>query len=365
MASNAARVSVIVPVHNNPRDLPVCLHALKAAAGMILTDVIDRIEHRFYKWVEAEIIVVDDASTDDTPTVAAESGVRVLQLTKKSGPGAARNYGVAHSFGEIVFFVDSDIAVAADAIRRVMQIFDNRPEVAAVFGSYDNRPRAKGLVSQYRNLLHHFVHQNGNPDASTFWGGCGAVRRSVFEAVGGFDEEFRPVCSVDDIELGYRIIRSGHRIFLDKELQGTHLKRWTFRSVILADITHRAIPWSRLIIENHNAPKDLNLKITQRISVLLVILACVFLLLGLVHVKFVAFAAPALLTVGILNRDLYAFFYRQRGLFFAGACVPLHLLYYVYSSLSYLFVWATFQIRKLTAVRLISALKSAARSPRP
>ena len=50
MASNAARVSVIVPVHNNPRDLPVCLHALKAAAGMILTDVIDRIEHRFDKW---------------------------------------------------------------------------------------------------------------------------------------------------------------------------------------------------------------------------------------------------------------------------------------------------------------------------
>ena len=206
MASNAVRVSIIVPVHNTPRDLPDCLSALKAAAG-----------------VESEIIVVDDASTDNTPSIAAQQGVRVLQLTKNSGPGAARNYGVAHSQGEIVFFVDSDVAVAPDAVRRVTQAFANHPEVAAVFGSYDTQPRAKGLVSQYRNLLHHFVHQHGNPDASTFWGGCGAVRRSVFEAVGGFDEKFRPVCSVDDIELGYRILRAGHRIFLDKALQGTHL----------------------------------------------------------------------------------------------------------------------------------------------
>jgi GT2 family glycosyltransferase len=247
----------------------------------------------------------------------------------------------------------------------VTQVFANHPEVAAVFGSYDTQPRAKGLISQYRNLLHHFVHQHGNPDALTFWGGCGAVRRSVFEAVGGFDEKFRPVCSVDDIELGYRILRAGHRIFLDKALQGTHLKQWTLRSVILTDITHRAIPWSRLMIESHNAPKDLNLKIGQRISAALVILACAFVLLSIFRIEFVAFTVAALFTVGILNRDLYAFFYRQRGLFFAATCIPLHLLYYCYSSLSYLFVWAEFQIRRLTPGRLLSALKSAARSARP
>jgi GT2 family glycosyltransferase len=328
VASNAVRVSIIVPVYNNSRDLPDCLSALKGAAG-----------------VEAEIIVVDDASTDDTPSIAAQKGVRILQLAKNSGPGAARNHGVAHSEGDIVFFVDSDVAVAPDAVRRVIQVFDNHPEVAAVFGSYDTQPRAQGLVSQYRNLLHHFVHQNGNPDASTFWAGCGAVRRSVFEAVGGFDEEFRPICSVDDIELGCRLLRAGHRIFLDKGLQGTHLKRWTLRSVILTDITHRAVPWSRLIIESHNAPKDLNLKISQRMSGILVILACVLVLLSVFRVEFFALAAAALFTVGILNRNLYAFFHRQRGLFFVSGCVPLHFLYYGYSSLSYMFVWATFQFK--------------------
>jgi GT2 family glycosyltransferase len=167
----------------------------------------------------------------------------------------------------------------------------------------------------------------------------GAVRRSVFEAVGGFDEKFRPVCSVDDIELGYRILKAGHRIFLDKGLQGTHLKRWTLVSMILTDITHRAIPWARLIIESGNVPKDLNLKISQRVSAALVLLACALLPLSIFRLELLALAAAALLIVVILNRDLYAFFYRKRGLLFASACVPLHMLYYCYSGLSYLFVW--------------------------
>ena len=65
--------------------------------------------------------------------------------------------------GEILFFVDSDVAVAPDAVSRVLAVFDRHQDVAAVFGSYDASPNAPGVVSQYRNLLHHFVHQEGNP----------------------------------------------------------------------------------------------------------------------------------------------------------------------------------------------------------
>lgn len=327
MASNVLRVSIIVPAYNNSQDLHDCLFALRAAAG------------------ESEIIVVDDASTDNTSSIAAQENVRVLRLTKNSGPGAARNYGVAHSEGDIVFFVDSDVVVAPDAVHRLTRVFADHPEVAAIFGSYDTQPRAKNLVSQYRNLLHHFVHQNGSSEASTFWAGLGAVRRSVFEAVGGFDEKFRPVCSVDDIELGYRMLRAGHRIFLDKALQGTHLKRWTLVSMVRTDITHRAIPWSRLIIESHNAPNDLNIKTDQRVSAALVLLACALVLLSVFRMELLAFAAAALLIVAILNRDLYGFFYRQRGLLFAGVCIALHILYYCYSGLSYLLVWAVMLLK--------------------
>src|SRR4030095_3475777 len=99
--------------------------------------------------------------TDDTPSVAARMGVRVLQLAKNSGPGAARNCGARHAQGELLFFVDADVVVPLEAVSCVVKGFEERSDVAPVFGSYDASPRAEGVVSQYRNLLHHFVHQNG------------------------------------------------------------------------------------------------------------------------------------------------------------------------------------------------------------
>lgn len=327
MAGNLIRISIIVPVYNNPNDLFECLSALIASSCP-----------------GSDIIVVDDASTDETPSLAARTGVRVFRLTKNSGPAAARNYGARQAQGDILFFVDADVVVAPGAIRHVGKVFEEHPDLAAVFGSYDDRPRAKGLVSQYRNLLHHFVHQNGNPEASTFWGGCGAIRRSAFEEIGGFDENRFPRSSIEDIELGYRLRQASHRILLDKTLRGTHLKRWTLRSLIRTDIMCRAVPWSRLLLESKKPFDDLNFKRGQRLSSALVGLASLFLLLAPFRVELLALSATALLGVVVLNQELYAFFFRQRGLLFAVACVPLHLLYYLYTGLSYLFVWIDMQL---------------------
>jgi GT2 family glycosyltransferase len=323
-------LSMIVPVYNNPQDLRECLSALIASA-----------------YPGSEIIVVDDASTDGTPSVAAQMGVQVLQLARNVGPAAARNYGASRAQGELLFFVDADVVVARNAVHRVVRLFTEHPDLAAVFGSYDARPRAKGIVSQYRNLLHHFVHQNGNPEASTFWAGCGAIRRSVFLEIGGFDAERFPR-AIEDIELGYRLRRAGHRILLDKALQGTHLKRWTLRSVIRTDICHRAIPWSRLILESKNSPDDLNLKDEQRLSVALVGLASICLLLAMFRLELLILWAACLLGVIIVNRELFGFFFRQHGLFFAAICLPCHLLHYFYSGFSYLYVWIGFQLKGMT-----------------
>jgi GT2 family glycosyltransferase len=287
---------------------------------------------------------VDDASTDGSSDVAAQMGVRVLQLAKNLGPSAARNYGVRHALGDILFFVDADIVVMPGAVSRVAKVFKEHPDVAAVFGSYDDCPRTKGVVSQYRNLLHHFVHQKGNPEASTFWAGCGAVRRFAFEAIGGFDEERFPRC-IEDIELGYRLRQARHRILLDKGLYGTHLKKWTLRSMIRTDIGCRAVPWTRLILESKKAPEDLNLKRGQRLSVVLAGLSVLFLFLAAFRLELLSVSAGALAGVTVLNRDLYAFFFRRRGLFFTIACIPLHLLYYLYGGVTFLYVWLDFQLR--------------------
>ena len=296
MQANPICVSIIVPVYNNSRDLKECLSAIRVAS-----------------FSKTEIIVVDDASTDDTLSTAIGLGVRPLRLVKNSGVAAARNYGARHAQGEIVLFVDADVVIPPGAVKRVMEVFEGNPALSAVFGSYNAQPRAMGTVSQYRNLLHHFVHQKGKTEASTFWAGCGAIRRSAFEKIGGFDERRYRHPSIEDIELGYRLRQAGHRILLDKSLQVTHLKKWTLSSVIRTDITRRALPWARLILESNKAPDDLNLKLGQRLSGLVVMLACLFALLAVFRAELLVFSAVAFVSVIALNRELYTFFWKAAG----------------------------------------------------
>jgi GT2 family glycosyltransferase len=332
VTGNESKISIIVPVYNDPQNLKECLVALQGT-----------------RYPEAEILVVDDASSDETPTIASREGVTVLRLQKNSGPAAARNYGARHASGDILFFVDADVVIAPGAIERVLAVFASQPDLVALFGSYDTRPRAPALISQYRNLLHHFTHQTGNPHSSTFWAGCGAIRRTAFMALGGFDERNFPRASIEDIELGYRLRDAGYRIFLDKTLQGTHLKRWTLRSVIRTDIFCRAIPWSRLIMARKHVVNDLNISTAQRVSIALVGVAVIALAGAFFRRELLVLALLALIGVGVLNRTLYSFFFRQRGLVFACLCVPLHLLYYFCSGIGYGYVMVTARLRGATA----------------
>ena len=94
-------VSVIIPVRNDPTNLARCLEALHAS-----------------DYPASEVIVVDDGSTDSTPEVACRYGVRLLQLGSSSGPGAARNHGAHHARYPYLFFIDADVCVQPDTLRR-------------------------------------------------------------------------------------------------------------------------------------------------------------------------------------------------------------------------------------------------------
>lgn len=334
---NKPFVSVIIPVHNGGKYIEKCLNALIASS-----------------YPSFEILVVDKCSTDETVAIARQKGAAILQLPEESGPAAARNFGTQHARGDIVLFIDSDVVVRRETIALVVENLQRHPDIAAVFGSYDDDPGEGNFVSQYRNLLHHFHHQNSDRQASTFWAGCGAVRKKVFEEMGGFDQKRYIKPSVEDIELGYRIHKRGYRILLDKNLQVKHIKRWEFLPMLRTDIFQRAIPWSLLILETKLMPKDLNLKMSHRISsisVALMILMIPFFLLG--RTKF--YGVPLASTAGlfsltlfinflVLNRRLYGFYARRRGLRFMMQVIPLHLLYYLYSGTSFVFCWITYRV---------------------
>lgn len=326
------KISVIVPVYNGGEAWRRCLDALLA---------LNPAPH--------EIIAVDDGSTDGSENIAADLGVRSLKtLSPRSGPAVARNLGAAHAEGEILWFLDSDVVAQPNALLQIEQAFRD-PQVAAIFGSYDDAPGAPDFLSQYRNLLHHYVHQNSLEDTTSFWAGCGAIRRHVFERVGGFSSSYaRP--SIEDIELGYRLHRMNYRVRLVKALQVKHLKRWTLRGMLHTDIRDRAIPWAELLAQERGLPRDLNLKVSHRISAIL----CWFVLAA----SCVAFLIPpvGLMSVALivaliaLNLDLYRFFYHQRGPVFLLGALPMHWLYYLYSSAAFAFVLLRNKAHDLTRV---------------
>ena len=245
-------ISVVIPACNAGQHLATCLDALSSGAR-----------------IPFETIVVDDGSTDDTAEIARSFNTTVLSTLRKSGPALARNLGAQAAAGDVIFFLDADVRVANDTILKIHEHFENDPALDALIGSYDNRPASKDFLSQYRNLMHAYVHQTGAETASTFWSGCGAIRRDVFAEHTGFNEAYaRP--AIEDIELGYRLIMAKRKILLDRRLQVTHLKRWSFWGLVKTDIVDRGIPWTELIFRHKFLPNDLNLQLSQRVSVALV-----------------------------------------------------------------------------------------------
>lgn len=327
-------ISVIVPVRNGGEYIDKCLSAILASG-----------------YEPFETIVVDDASTDDTVDKAEQSGAEIVTLDKQSGPAAARNRGAETARGEILLFIDADVVVTSNTLGQVANVFAENPNIAAVFGSYDDAPAAPDFVSQYRNLLHHYVHQIANRDAKTFWTGCGAIRKDVFDEIGGFDEVKHPTPSMEDIDIGLRMSGLGHKMILDKDMQVKHLKHWGLGSLIKTDIFQRAVPWSKLILENKTLPRDLNLRYRDRISTALLglgILTLFTYLLGLVsgtelisnHYLLYS-ALLCLIVIIVLNMDLYMFFYRKRGIGFMLLAIPMHLLFYLYSGATFGVMWVS------------------------
>lgn len=324
----APTVSLIIPAYNAQAVLPDCLAAVKQSTCEPL-----------------EVLLVNDGSTDETAQIAAGFGVRVLDSSHaQSGPAAARNVAAAVAQADVLMFVDADVVIQPDTIHRVRQHFVEDPTLGAVFGSYDQNPADPGFLSQYKNLQHHFVHHASNPDAETFWAGCGAVRRTCFEAVAGFDSDRFAVPSIEDIDLGYRLRSRGYRIRLDPDIQVCHLKKWTFWPLLKTEVFHRAIPWSSLLLGRQTIEADLNLGISDRVSAVVVWLSLCLIPLCFWDARWLAGPILGLATLIYLNRAFYTFLLRIRGLGFLLKSIPMHALYFGYSSLAFAYAWLRYQL---------------------
>jgi hypothetical protein len=152
--------------------------------------------------------------------------------------------------------------------------------------------------------------------------------------MGGFDETYTKP-SIEDIELGYRLTRAGHRIRLCKSLQVKHWKSWTVISMIQADFFQRALPWTQLIHRHRNFVNDLNIGMSGRASVTLTFGLLGALVLSPWQPLSLVAAAMMALMLFVLNARLYRFFLDKRGLRFAAQAIPWHWLYFLYSGAAF------------------------------
>lgn len=335
---------MIVPFHRNLQHLRDCLTGVRAASAALPGDI-----------EIAEVLVVADGAVDDPGPLAKQHGARVISVRGPRGPAVARTRGAAAASGELLVFVDADVVVHEDAFRKLLGLFAADSDVGAAFGAYDERPADVGFFSQCRNLAHSFIHRGSNRDARTFWAGLGAVRKQVFEAVGGFDERFTHP-SVEDIDLGYRISQAGFRIVLEPEIQGTHLKRWTLWSSIVSDIRDRGVPWTQLVNRYQAMRDDLNLQVRYRWAVVLsyMMLGCLAAAPWMPVLLGVALA----LALGLLwlDRSCYQFLAARRGPLFAMAWFPFHVIHHLCNGVSFALGTLLFVGRKWVGIALPWAL---------
>lgn len=304
----APTISVVIPVWRGEETIGRCIAGIFAST---------------YK--PLEVIVVSDDSPDGSEEIARHLGAKVIQVSPKKGAAYCRNIGAANAAGEILIFVDVDVIVHSEAIENIVRhlITD---EIDAVFGLYTADTPVDGVFTCFKNLQHHFVHLTNAGEAKTFWTGCGGVWRSSFQEAGGFDHTLQ---FMEDINLGHKLLEAGHRIQLASDVLCTHLRRYSFLSLIKSDLLGRAVPWTRLILSRRGYARTLNT--TSRGIGGVVVTFCLLLSVVLSVWNWRIVIIASLLEAGMLylNWGFLRYAARLKGLWFSLIALFLLHIYYI------------------------------------
>ncbi len=304
-------ISVIIPTHNGAETLAACLESLRAST-----------------LAPAEIIVVDDASTDTSAEIARRLGCRVIALAENIGAARAKNCGAQAATGDVLFFTDDDVTVAPDALQYVAENFAEAT-IAGVVGLLDAHIPFADFASNYKNLWMRFSYAKiPRERIGLFYTSIASMRRQVFLQLGGFDENYSGASITEDTEFGQRAWVAGHYVRLDDRVTAVHHKHYTPREVLVTDYW-RARALVLLRLRKWGQPFYTSVPAFYQLAVPAIFAALGCLVLALV--------APILFAAGIgllfgfyfLFLPWFAFLVNERGAGFAliaGCVQPIDAL---------------------------------------
>lgn len=224
----APRISVVMPVYNAERLLGECLAAVAAST-----------------FRDYEVVVVDDSSSDRSREIAAAHGARVVPSGGRLGPGRARNKGVEHARGDIVFFIDSDVVIRPDTLGRLVAAFDRDPGVSGLMAVQSPTMRFRNLCSVYKNLWMYYTYvRRAGEDVPLFYTTAAAIRRDAFLKSGGFDVNYVDP-NIEDTDYGQKLAQQGYRIQILPDLEVEHVKGYDLKGLLRVDFL-RSMSLARL-----------------------------------------------------------------------------------------------------------------------
>ena len=204
---DAPLISVIIATRDRPDDLARCLASVLAC------------DHDSF-----EVIVVDQSE----PPSPLPADSRVIHIpTHTHGKSAALNLAIPYARANLIAFTDDDCTVPPDWLRRIEELFARHPDVAMAFGQLQPMPHDMSQVfvpfvevERFRIIrASRLAHVRGGGGANM------AARRSMFDAIGGYDEQIGPGSrfrACEEYDMYYRALAGGQAVAFAPEITTTH-----------------------------------------------------------------------------------------------------------------------------------------------
>ena len=224
------QISVIIPVKNGGGLFEDCLASVMKS-----------------KNADFEIVVVDDGSTDNSVETAKKYSCRLVELPASHGPSNARNEGVKTARGDILFFIDADVIIRPNTLRKISSIFEDK-DVPAITGVLADEIKYDNFSSQFKNLWMRYTYLRMPDKVPLFYTSVAAIRKEIFEKTGGFDTGYqRP--SVEDTDFGQKLEAMGYEVHLRRDIEVEHVNYYSLFKLLKTDF-YRSADMLKLTLRN-------------------------------------------------------------------------------------------------------------------
>ena len=310
--SSSLPLLIVIPARRALNTLPQCLTAVRDSTSDI----------------SLEVVVVDDDDLDNRlEERLTEFNIRVLRSSRPGSAAAARNLGASLLKEGILIFLDADVILNYQTIRRLIEPI-RTGQAEATVGNYSRQVQGMTFLQQYKQLYISTVYgRERGYLGNEFWTAIGAIRADVFHRLNGFNPNYQGAGG-EDTDMGHRLTQAGYRIISVPEATGVHLHHYTLSGLARNDF-RKGIEILLCSLRNrgsvndnrHSSPYDV---LAVCCAYLIVFsLAPAALLPGLGGLRLLPI--PILLAWASFRSDLFRSFVHRGGIFLARA-VPLALL---------------------------------------